>query len=118
MVLQQNQRVPIWGKADTGETVTVRFATAISSTSSRSPARIENGTGRTQESWTKTQLKFGRTRCHSLSPCVTPSTTTRGTQTLPTKPACQQLPSEVTIGRDQPTENDNVTGAQASRLPW
>ena len=26
MVLQQNQRVPIWGKADRGEAVTVRFA--------------------------------------------------------------------------------------------
>jgi sialate O-acetylesterase len=26
MVLQQNQRVPIWGKADAGETVTVKFA--------------------------------------------------------------------------------------------
>src|SRR6266852_6638001 len=26
MVLQQRQRVPIWGKADAGEVVTVRFA--------------------------------------------------------------------------------------------
>ena len=26
MVLQQNQRAPIWGKADPGETVTVKFA--------------------------------------------------------------------------------------------
>src|SRR5260370_32160691 len=26
MVLQQRQRVPIWGKADPGEAVTVRFA--------------------------------------------------------------------------------------------
>ena len=26
MVLQQNQKVPIWGRADPGESVTVRFA--------------------------------------------------------------------------------------------
>ena len=26
MVLQQHQRVPIWGKADPGEVVTIRFA--------------------------------------------------------------------------------------------
>src|ERR1051326_6276492 len=26
MVLQQNQKVPIWGKADPGETVVVKFA--------------------------------------------------------------------------------------------
>lgn len=32
MVLQQNQRVPIWGKADPGESVTVRFAAQSKST--------------------------------------------------------------------------------------
>ena len=32
MVLQQNQKVPIWGKADPGEAVTVRFAAQSKST--------------------------------------------------------------------------------------
>src|SRR5436190_9748100 len=32
MVLQQNQKVPIWGKADPGEAVTVRFGAQSKST--------------------------------------------------------------------------------------
>ncbi|HEX3084374.1 MAG TPA: sialate O-acetylesterase [Pyrinomonadaceae bacterium] len=36
MVLQQNQRVPIWGKADPGEPVTVRFGAQSKSTTASS----------------------------------------------------------------------------------
>jgi sialate O-acetylesterase len=36
MVLQQNQKVPIWGKADAGETVTVRFGGQSKSTTAGS----------------------------------------------------------------------------------
>jgi sialate O-acetylesterase len=36
MVLQQNQRVPVWGKADAGEPVTVRFAGQSKSTTASS----------------------------------------------------------------------------------